>query len=476
MKNVINANSPLWVLFAAAIFLAGTATAAPPDPVVPGQAIVKMKGNANVNAIADVFGAQVVDSIEGMSAYLITFPEDLPVDSVVGEIGTNSAVEYAHSNRSMSLPETSQMSQGFPDQKNVTFAKGVSPSSYYEQPGIYNTGIDSAHTISTGQGQIVAVIDNGVVFDHPLIAATTTVFQHDFITPDGDASETAGPLFGHGTFVTSMVLLVAPDCAIMPLRAFDENGIGDQFAVAQAVDWAVSHGASVINLSCGSESAEGVLQEAILDAYQSGVSLVASAGNESSSAGQYPALDPVVIAVTSIDTLELLADFANYGDYLDLCAPGVNLYGALPGEYDWGTWSGTSFSAPLVSGTIALVRAVDTDLLTAEVQEHLNLTARSDLLWGAISPPDYSYGYGALDVFEAVQSLTVGDLDLSGTRDEQDLGLLQQYVHSGRPNAGAGIDHRRCDINCDGIVDIDDIVNMIEKITNENIPFEPCYR
>ncbi len=476
MKNDNHVNKPLWVLFSAILLFAGITTAAASGPVVPGQAVVKMKGNANIAAIANAIGAQVVDSIQGMSAYLIAFPEELPVDSVVSEIGANAVVAYAHSNKSMSLPETSQMSQGFPDQKHVTFAKGVSPSSYYTQPGVYNTSVDSAHFVTTGEGQIVAVIDNGVVFDHPLIAATSTVFQHDFITPDGDASEIAGPLFGHGTFVTSMVLLVAPDCSIMPLRAFDESGIGDQFAVAQAVDWAVNHGASVINLSCGAESAEAVLEEAILNAYQNGVALVASAGNESSDAGQYPALDPVVVAVTSIDTLEILADFANYGDYLDLCAPGVNLYGALPGEYDWGTWSGTSFSAPLVSGTIALIKAIAADVSTVDVQEHLRITARNDLLWGTITPPDYNYGYGALDVFEAVLSLTIGDLDLSGTRDEQDLGLLQQYVHSGRPNAGGRIDHRRCDINCDGKVDIDDVVSMIEKITNGNVPFEPCYR
>ena len=97
------------------------------------------------------------------------------------------------------------------------------------------------------------------------------------------------------------------------------------------------------------------------------------------------------------------ASISNYGSHIAICAPGVGLHGAfIDDEFDWGIWSGTSFSAPIVTGAAALIKQLQPGYDSYDVEYLLESTARADLLWGSITAPDTEYGFGLLDAFSAV--------------------------------------------------------------------------
>ncbi|RMH18566.1 MAG: hypothetical protein D6696_12785, partial [Acidobacteria bacterium] len=164
------------------------------------------------------------------------------------------------------------------------------------------------------------------------------------------------PFFGHGTMVAGLVRLVAPEARIMPLRVFDDDGSGHLFDVVRAIYFAVDNGAEVINLSFGIDEPSPALLQAINYARQKGVVCVAAAGNDGGRERIYPAAFGTSLGVAATDLDDRLGDFSNYGSGLvSVAAPGVGVISAFPGGLFAAGW-GTSFSTPLVSGTVALVR------------------------------------------------------------------------------------------------------------------------
>lgn len=164
---------------------------------------------------------------------------------------------------------------------------------------------------------------------------------------------------------------------IMPLRAIDSSGAGSYLAVAKAVDYAVDNGANVISMSFVGDSAVPILKESLLRAYQKGVVVVAAAGNHSRAVSgdldvkpNFPAcIDKEdsfnwVLSVGSVDERDRLSRFSNYGNCVDIVAPGEGIFSTeryapqFGYQNDFGgPWRGTSFAAPLVAGTAALIKS-----------------------------------------------------------------------------------------------------------------------
>jgi hypothetical protein len=148
----------------------------------------------------------------------------------------------------------------------------------------------------------------------------------------------------------------------MPLRALNQDGRGDMTNVVKAIDWAVNHGAKVVNLSLGAKTDVASLDAEIAYAVSQNVVFVVSAGNSGDTNVSYPAAKAAtggwangLLGAGSVSTLKLdqKSDFTAYGTGLEMLAPGENIYTAVPGG-QLGAWSGTSFAAPMVSGALAL--------------------------------------------------------------------------------------------------------------------------
>jgi thermitase len=216
-----------------------------------------------------------------------------------------------------------------------------------------------------GAGVKVAVIDSGIDLTHPAfqskLAPSSDWF--DFVDKDSTPQEVSGTGknngYGHGTSVAGIVLQIAPNAQIMPLRVLAPDGKGNSDNVIAAIDWAVSHGAQVINLSLGTVYLKS-LEVSIDYATKAGVFVVASAGNTGDQSVTYPASampgagswGEMSVSVGSSDTKDKKSSFSTYGD-IEMTAIGDHVFSPAPGNRA-ASWSGTSMAAPMVSGGFAL--------------------------------------------------------------------------------------------------------------------------
>jgi subtilisin family serine protease len=297
---------------------------------------------------------------------------------------TKSSQLLSDNLKRITYAEPNEVSQAPEGVGRVIWSGGGGVSSYAAQWAGATIRLDQAHTVSTGLGITVAVIDTGVDMTHPALAGRL-VPGYDFVDQDNDPSEvgTAGvtPMYGHGTHVAGLVALAAPGAMIMPIRALDPFGKGDTWVVAKALAFAVdpdgnpntNDGADVINLSMSTTTQSSLLRDVIravtcvnsdggqgnLPCFQPGgrgAVVVAAAGNHSSSTLEYPAGDnlPALISVGATNESDLLATFSNYGSWVKVGAPGDTIMSSVPGG-GYGAWSGTSMATPLTSGEVALV-------------------------------------------------------------------------------------------------------------------------
>lgn len=273
----------------------------------------------------------------------------------------------------------------------------------------------TAWRYASGAGVTVAVIDSGVDGTHPDLAGQVLPGV-DLVTGLGDGE--LDPV-GHGTTVAGLiagraddrrgVVGLAPAARILPVRVLDElNKYDDALIVARAVRWAVDHGARVINLSLGGYRYSEAVAEALDYAFVNDVVVVACTGNVAPLAPRsvwYPAREPGVVAVAGLDHAGGDRLWANSISGLQtvLSAPATDLVGARPGGY-WQV-QGTSFAAPLVSATAALIRSRWPDMSAANVVNRLISTAR-DI---GVAGRDGVYGFGEVDPAAALTA-TVPDV------------------------------------------------------------------
>jgi len=265
----------------------------------------------------------------------------------------------------------------------------------------------AAWDITTGGSSVtVAVIDTGVDLQNTELQGRI-IGGHDYVNNDDDPDDD----HWHGTHVAGVIAAagdnhqgiagMAWQTMIMPMKVLNSEGSGTDADTAQAITDAVDDGADIINISLGGVDSSQTLYNAIKYAYNHGVLVVASGGNCGNSSfaqngcdyqdqAVYPAAyDTEVFAVAATSEYDVVATFSNRGDYIDIAAPGVDIYSTmLNNQYWWA--SGTSQAAPHVSGLAALLLATDPALTAQEIQTHIE--AASVDLGNSGWDPDYGAG------------------------------------------------------------------------------------
>ena len=185
----------------------------------------------------------------------------------------------------------------------------------------------------------------------------------------------------------------------MPVKAMGAEGFGTSFDIAKGVIWAVEHGANVINLSLGNYQTSKLMKDAVKYAFDHNVVIVAAAGNDNTNQTSYPAAYPEVIGVSAMNYTGMRASFSNYGDYIDVSAPGVQ----IPSTYfnqQYAALSGTSMASPHVAGLAGLIFSANPKLSNQEVVNIIKNTAY-DL---GTPGDDIEFGHGLIDVKKALDA------------------------------------------------------------------------
>jgi thermitase len=219
-----------------------------------------------------------------------------------------------------------------------------------------------------GAGVTVAVIDTGLDLAHPAFAGRLVAGDQmwDFVDNDAVPQEvyvtSTSKGYGHGTSVAGIVAQVAPNAKIMPLRVLGPDGVGNTDAVVLAIDWAVSHGATVINLSLGTKYLASLSSEIDWATWE-GVFVVCATGNTGDANVTFPASSStyqgysgdMTVGVGSSNLSDVKSSFSTYGN-VEMTAIGENVFTPAPGNRI-ARWNGTSMASPMVAGGFALALA-----------------------------------------------------------------------------------------------------------------------
>ena len=434
---------------------------------VPGQLVVRFHGGVphrRQDQIVDELGARILRTLDARRGEYLVVVSGISVPAAAEQFAKLQEVDFAEPNVLHYINDmpNDQLYAGFDNELTDLqrwYFNGIGGDS--------NLNAEAAWAITTGSSNVViAIIDTGVAINHPDLAEniwtnpyqaedeangyTNAVHGWDFYsndndpTPDlGDGTSGDGNVF-HGTFVAGVVAAVSDNMLgvvgaswhskIMPLKVFTNSGGASSAAIANAIHYAVDHGANIINMSFGSPVATRTINSAIQYAGVRGVIMVASAGNGNSNRRSYPASYPYVISVGgtgsgsvmsggSVTNMQTRASFSEYGPKaVDVVAPAVDIVStAVLSKTDelngWGTagddtylyGNGTSFASPLVAGEAALLLARAEQLglsgsISANTIDRVIVTATTSLDVDPVAGANWD-GHGRVDYLAAIQQI-----------------------------------------------------------------------
>lgn len=390
------------LITAPSIFAQGPFPDSEPPPFVPGEILVKFRPHVTP------YGAQRSLDAEGLRTLEIS-----PHSGLI-RVQVPPGLEDATRAKLMARGDVEITSL------NHIFSVTLIPNDplYGSQWGLSKIKAPEAWDLVTGSGDvIVAVVDSGLDTSHVEFNGRI-VDPYDAIDDDAIPEDTCG----HGTHVTGIVAAegnngvgvagVAWGVKILPVRTLTAGASGcsgNEFDVHEGINWAVSHGAKVINLSLGAlpiinptcEEEFPVMSQAVKDAFDAGVLVVAAAGNDSTNRLECPALQAEAMAVGATTSSDQRASYSNYGTGLNIVAPGSGIYSTYSGG-GYVSLSGTSMATPHVAGLAGLIWSVDSSLTPNETWNLIQNTA-DDL--GPVGY-DLEYGYGRINALRALEPLT----------------------------------------------------------------------
>jgi thermitase len=338
--------------FSAVIFAATPNNLVPVSDFSQEQILVKFKPDVTLPETAEIhrqLGGQVKETIPGIGVQVVKVPKG-QVMAKVKAYSANAKVAYAE-------PDFVVQAMDIPNDPG-----------FANQWGIVKIQAPQAWDVTTGSSNIsIAILDTGVDMNHPDLA-NKIISNINF-----SSSNTTDDVYGHGTAVAGIAAAITNNgigvaglgysATIMNVKVLGDDGVGYWSWIAQGIIWAADNGAKVINLSLGGSSGSSTVESAINYAWNKGVVIVAAAGNYGNSAPCFPAYYTNCIAVAGTDSLDRLAGWSDYGDWVDVAAPGVNILStylsSINGGYNF--MSGTSMASPHVAGLAALVFTVVND-------------------------------------------------------------------------------------------------------------------
>ncbi|RIW28554.1 peptidase S8 [Bacillus salacetis] len=352
---------------------------------VKGEVIVKFKDG--------VASSQKGNDLKKLGATEVSDKDSVKSDFKVLKVGNPEAAAKA-------LSKNPNVEYAEP---NYTFSATWTPNdTYYQgyQYGPQNTYTNLAWDYTRGSsGQEIAILDSGVDYNHPDLDGKT-IRGYDFVDNDYYPMD----LNGHGTHVAGTAAAetnngtgiagMAPNTRILAVRVLDANGSGSLADIADGIRYAADQGAEVINLSLGCDCSTTTLKNAVDYAWNKGSVVVAAAGNDGVSTTFEPASYANVIAVGAVDSNDRRASFSNYGSWVDVTAPGVDIAATVPNN-GYAYMSGTSMASPHVAGLAGL--------LASQGRTNVQIRAAIEQTADPISGTGTYFEHGRINSYDAVR-------------------------------------------------------------------------
>lgn len=312
-------------------------------------------------------------------------------------------------------------------------------TTFYDGPVWHREALDFERVweFTEGAGIQIAVLDTGVEAVHPQFSRGAIAGGNSIVaSPFSPLQDCAA----HGTAVAGLIAArplggtdvvgIAPAATIVPIRVSNDPEEGSEADLAAGVREAVLRGVDVINVSITTGLPDTICP-AVASAVEAGVVVVAASGNQGDdSQASYPAECPGVIAVGATEQNEdggqSAASFSQISEAVSVAAPGAGVWTTYP-DTNHANPDGTSFAAPLVSGTVALMLDVHPDLTPEQVRHRLEVTA--DRPPGPL--PDERLGYGVINPYQAVTAVLPEE---SGAAPQVEVGPVPPVTESPPPN------------------------------------------
>jgi thermitase len=339
---------------------------------VPGEILVGFKANSTadqINAAVKGVGGSVIGGISFTATKLrrvkLAPSSQEAMDQAISALKANALVKYAEPNIIRWIHGT-----------RGSGGRGIDAQSgdplLWAQWGYYDIGANWVSPYAGTNSPLVAVIDTGVDYTHPDLVGKV-VKGYDFVNADADPMDD----HGHGTHVSGVIAAatnnaygiagIAWKSKILAIKALSSAGWGSDYDIALALHYAGNNASvKVINMSLGGGYSDTEYDAVYYAVVTKKKLLVASAGNENTNVPSYPGglADPVnfpefegrVLAVAAHDSTQCRASFSNYGSWVSVTAPGVDVLSTVPpatGSTGFASWSGTSMAAPHVTGAAA---------------------------------------------------------------------------------------------------------------------------
>ena len=377
---------------------------------VPGQLIVKLKPgkftDPVINTLCSKHSVQLRGRINQLRLILVSLPAGADLEATKAKLEAEADVESVGLNYVYQLLGTQSQTI---EPKHIT----NDPWMPLDQWGLFAIGFHKiAAPVLPTSAPIVAVVDTGVDYLHPDLGTAKVIKGPDYFDGDMDPMDTTG----HGTHVAGIaaaltdnnvgVTGVSGKSKILAIRvgAYWVPVFAGAAGIVYAADYS---GVKVINLSWGGYFPDPYIYDAIKYATGKGILVVAAAGNDDITAPMYPAAYDEVLAVGATEPVEGWCDisvrkacFSNYGDYVDIAAPGVWILSTvLGGEYDF--YDGTSMAAPFVAGAAALVWGKWPTLTRQQVFDLLVTTGDPEIDPDECDGHEFPAGVKHLNVYNA---------------------------------------------------------------------------
>jgi len=340
--------------------------------------------------------------LAGVEPEVLGFDINLYDAPVVTASLTEAEVQKLKGNDNVAAVEDDGMCYALPEM--LVFEGQPSPLAETVPVGVSQVKAPLAWDASRGKGINVAILDTGIDALHPDLAPNVKGAV-SFVP-----GQTPADGHGHGTHCAgtigaaingSGVVGVAPAASLFAVKVLANNGSGNWSWLIAGISWCIQNRMRVLSMSLGGQQAPAALETICNTAFTNGLLLVAAAGNDGT---QFPIGVPGryknVIAVTAIDSANVLAPFSSRGPEAEICAPGVNVLSCKPGG-GFQTMSGTSMACPHVAGGAAVVWGAHRFATNVQIWNLLGATADN------LGPPgwDPHFGYGRLDVDQAAVAL-----------------------------------------------------------------------